>query len=87
MFQMIGHGVSSAGMFFMVGVVYDRVHHRNLDQFGGLFGRMPLYTALAVGIFFAGLGYPDFVVSLAKCSSCSRSGTSARRWPLFRRSS
>jgi NADH-quinone oxidoreductase subunit M len=58
MFQMIGHGVSSAGMFFMVGVVYDRVHHRNLDQFGGLFGRMPLYTALAVGIFFAGLGLP-----------------------------
>ena len=31
MFQMIGHGVSSAGMFFMVGVVYDRVHHRNLE--------------------------------------------------------
>jgi NADH-quinone oxidoreductase subunit M len=58
MFQMIGHGVSSAGMFFMVGVIYDRVHHRNLDQFGGLYGRMPLYTALAIGIFFAGLGLP-----------------------------
>jgi NADH-quinone oxidoreductase subunit M len=58
MFQMIGHGISSAGMFFMVGVIYDRVHHRNLNQFGGLFGRMPLYTALAVGIFFAGLGLP-----------------------------
>ncbi len=58
MFQMIGHGVSSAGMFFMVGVVYDRVHHRNLNEFGGLYGRMPLYTALAMGIFFAGLGLP-----------------------------
>lgn len=58
MFQMIGHGVSSAGMFFMVGVIYDRVHHRNLSQFGGLYGRMPLYTALAIGIFFAGLGLP-----------------------------
>ena len=58
MFQMIGHGVSSAGMFFMVGVVYDRVHHRNLDQFGGLYGIMPMYTALAIGIFFAGLGLP-----------------------------
>ena len=41
MFQMIGHGVSSAGMFFMVGVVYDRVHHRNLNEFGGLYGKMP----------------------------------------------
>ena len=58
MFQMIGHGVSSAGMFFMVGVIYDRVHHRDLNKFGGLFSRMPLYTALAIGIFFAGLGLP-----------------------------
>lgn len=58
MFQMIAHGISSTGMFFMVGVVYDRVHHRNLEEFGGLFGRMPVYTALSIGIFFAGLGLP-----------------------------
>ena len=58
MFQMIGHGVSSAGMFFMVGVVYDRVHHRNLDEFGGLFSKMPVYSGLAIGLFFAGLGLP-----------------------------
>ncbi|MFV1965555.1 MAG: NuoM family protein [Pirellulaceae bacterium] len=58
MFQMIAHGISSAGMFFMVGVIYDRVHHRNLDQFGGLFGKMPVYTGLSIGIFFAGLGLP-----------------------------
>lgn len=58
MFQMIAHGISSAGMFFMVGVVYDRVHHRELDKFGGLFGKMPVYTALAIGLFFAGLGLP-----------------------------
>ncbi len=58
MFQMIAHGLSSAGMFFMVGVVYDRVHHRNLDEFGGLFHKMPLYSGLAFGIFFAGLGLP-----------------------------
>jgi NADH-quinone oxidoreductase subunit M len=58
MFQMIAHGISSAGMFFMVGVVYDRVHHRNLREFGGLYGRMPVYTALSIGIFFAALGLP-----------------------------
>ena len=58
MFQMIGHGISSAGMFFMVGIVYDRVHHRNLEEFGGLFGKMPFYTAMAMGLFFAGLGLP-----------------------------
>jgi NADH-quinone oxidoreductase subunit M len=58
MFQMIGHGISSAGMFFMVGVIYDRVHHRDLNKFGGLIGLMPLYGGLAVGLFFAGLGLP-----------------------------
>ena len=58
MFQMIAHGISSAGMFFMVGVIYDRVHHRNVNEFGGLFGKMPLYTGLSIVIFFAGLGLP-----------------------------
>ncbi len=58
MFQMLAHGFSSAGMFFMVGVLYDRVHHRNLNEFGGIFNRMPVYSSLAVAVFFAGLGLP-----------------------------
>ncbi|RIK83534.1 MAG: NADH-quinone oxidoreductase subunit M [Planctomycetota bacterium] len=58
MFQMIAHGISSTGMFFMVGVLYDRVHHRNLDEFGGIYAKMPVYSGLAFGIFFAGLGLP-----------------------------
>ena len=58
MFQMIGHGISSPGMFLMVGIIYERVHHRNLEEFGGIFGKMPVYTAMAMGIFFAGLGLP-----------------------------
>src|SRR5579872_5880122 len=58
MFQMIAHGISSPGMFFMVGVIYERVHHRDLNQFGGLRGLMPVYGGLAIGIFFAGMGLP-----------------------------
>ena len=58
MFQMIAHGLSSAGMFFLVGVIYDRVHHRDLNQFGGLFAKMPIYGGISMGIFFAGLGLP-----------------------------
>lgn len=58
MFQMLAHGISSAGMFFMVGVLYDRVHHRNLNEFGGIFSKMPVYSGLAIVIFFAGLGLP-----------------------------
>ena len=58
MFQMIAHGISSAGMFFLVGVVYDRVHHRDLDRFGGLFQHMPTYSGISLVIFFAALGLP-----------------------------
>ncbi len=58
MFQMLAHGVSSAGMFFLVGVVYDRVHHRNLDEFGGLFHKMPVYSGISIVIFFAAMGLP-----------------------------
>ena len=58
MFQMIAHGISSAGMFFLVGVVYDRVHHRELDRYGGLFQRMPVYSGISLVIFFAALGLP-----------------------------
>jgi NADH-quinone oxidoreductase subunit M len=58
MFQMIAHGVTSAGMFFLVGVIYDRAHHRDLNNFRGLFEPMPLYSGVSAIIFFAALGLP-----------------------------
>jgi NADH-quinone oxidoreductase subunit M len=58
MFQMIAHGITSAGMFFLVGVIYDRAHHRNLDNFRGLFEPMPMYAGLSAVIFFAAMGLP-----------------------------
>ena len=58
MFQMLAHGISSTGMFFMVGVLYDRVHHRDINKFGGIAQVMPHYAGLAAVIFFAGLGLP-----------------------------
>ncbi len=72
MYQMIAHGISSAGMFFLVGVIYDRAHHRNLDNFRGLMEPMPLYGGISAIIFFAALGLPglcgfvgEFMVILA----------------------
>jgi NADH-quinone oxidoreductase subunit M len=56
--QMINHGVSSALMFLLVGVVYDRAHHRDLNRFGGLALKMPIYASLAMIGFFASLGLP-----------------------------
>jgi NADH-quinone oxidoreductase subunit M len=72
MFQMIAHGISSAGMFFLVGVIYDRAHHRDLNNFRGLMEPMPFYGGVSAVIFFAALGLPglcgfigEFMVVLA----------------------
>jgi NADH-quinone oxidoreductase subunit M len=45
-------------MFFLVGVIYDRAHHRNLDNFRGLYEPMPLYGGISAIIFFAAMGLP-----------------------------
>lgn len=57
-FQMFNHGMSSAMMFMLVGVIYDRAHHRDLFRFGGLGTKLPVYFTLAIIGFFAGLGLP-----------------------------
>jgi NADH-quinone oxidoreductase subunit M len=57
-FQMFNHGCVTAMLFLLVGVVYDRAHHRELDGFGGLVKPMPLYGGYAAFAFFAALGLP-----------------------------
>ncbi len=57
-FQMFTHGTSSAMMFLLVGVLYERAHHREIARFGGIATRMPVYFALAMVGFFAALGLP-----------------------------
>lgn len=58
MFQMLAHGVTSSAMFFVVGVVYERAHHREINRFGGLMSSMPLYGGLSAILFFASMGLP-----------------------------
>ncbi len=60
-FQMFAHGISSAMMFMLVGVIYERAHHREIARFGGLGVQMPNYFALAIVGFFASLGLPAMV--------------------------
>ena len=57
-FQMIAHGITASAMFFVVGVVYDRAHHRDLNRFGGLMEPMPAFSGLSAILFFASLGLP-----------------------------
>lgn len=56
--QMVTHGLSSAGMFFLVGVIYDRAHTRELDDFGGLWARLPVYGSILMFTAMASLGLP-----------------------------
>ena len=58
MFQMLAHGISSPMCFFLVGIIYDRAHHREINRFGGLWLTMPRYGTLATIGFFASLGLP-----------------------------
>ena len=58
MFQMISHGLVSAALFLCVGVIYDRMHTREIVAYGGLVNRMPWY-ALALMVFtMANVGLP-----------------------------
>src|SRR5215468_3708497 len=56
--QMFNHGTVTAMLFLLVGVIYDRAHHRNIDGFGGLASVMPVYTGVTAIAFFAALGLP-----------------------------
>jgi NADH-quinone oxidoreductase subunit M len=57
-FQMISHGIVSAALFLCVGVVYDRMHTREIAAYGGLIDRMPLYAAAFMVFTLANVGLP-----------------------------
>jgi NADH-quinone oxidoreductase subunit M len=58
--QMFNHGTITAMLFLLVGVIYDRAHHRDINGFGGLAAIMPVYTGVTAVAFFAALGLPGF---------------------------
>jgi NADH-quinone oxidoreductase subunit M len=57
-FQMLSHGVVSGALFLCVGVVYDRMHTREIDAYGGLVERMPLYAVCFMVFTLANMGLP-----------------------------
>lgn len=56
--QMFNHGLSAAAMFFLVGVIYERTHTRNLKDYGGLFPLVPVYGGILIFTSMASLGLP-----------------------------
>ncbi len=56
--QMFNHGLSAAGMFFLVGVIYSRTHTRDLKEYGGIWTVMPAYGMILIFTSMASLGLP-----------------------------
>jgi NADH-quinone oxidoreductase subunit M len=56
--QMFNHGISSAALFFLVGVIYDRTHTRKLEEYGGLRKILPIYAGVLGISMFSSLGLP-----------------------------
>jgi NADH-quinone oxidoreductase subunit M len=56
--QMLSHGLVSAGLFLVVGVIYDRLHTRDIDRYCGLVERMPAYALVFMCLMLASIGLP-----------------------------
>ena len=67
--QMLAHGVITGALFFLVGVIYDyRAHTRGVNDFGGLWERLPVYTGLTMLAMLASLGLPGLMGFVAEFS-------------------
>ena len=56
--QMFNHGIITGGLFFLVGIIYERAHTRELKKFGGLSAKLPYYYGIMLVTAFASLGLP-----------------------------
>ncbi len=56
--QMVNHGLSTGGLFLLVGILYERRHTKEIAQFGGLAHVMPVYATFTLIIFLASMGLP-----------------------------
>jgi NADH-quinone oxidoreductase subunit M len=56
--QMVNHGISTGGLFLIVGMIYERRHTRDMDAFGGLWKIMPVYGALTLIVVLSSMGLP-----------------------------
>src|SRR5258708_23044114 len=83
LFMMVAHGVTSAMLFFIVGVVYERAHHRELSRFGGLATPMPVYTGFSTVACMANLGPPALCGVVGGCPGLAGASPAARPGSLL----
>jgi NADH-quinone oxidoreductase subunit M len=84
--QSFNHGILSAALFLIAGVLYDRTHSRLMDDYKGLWKKMPAYTFFVLLIFFASLGLPGlnaFVSEFLALSSAFESTHIQTGWAML----
>jgi NADH-quinone oxidoreductase subunit M len=57
-YQMLNHGLSTGALFLLVGMIYDRRHTRLIEDFGGLWKQLPIFSALLLFVTFSSIGLP-----------------------------
>jgi NADH-quinone oxidoreductase subunit M len=57
-YQMLNHGLSTGALFLLVGMIYDRRHTRMIDDFGGLWQQVPVFSGLLLLVTFSSIGLP-----------------------------
>jgi NADH-quinone oxidoreductase subunit M len=57
-YQMLNHGLSTGALFLLVGMIYERRHTRMIDEFGGLWKQLPIFSAVLLVITFSSIGLP-----------------------------
>lgn len=64
--HMVNHGIYSAGLFLLVGIIYERRHTRDINEFGGLFHVMPGYAAVFLAMALTAIGLPMLCVFISE---------------------
>jgi NADH-quinone oxidoreductase subunit M len=85
--QMVNHGLSTGALFLVVGMIYERRHTREMDQFGGLWKVMPIYGTLTLIIALSSMGLPglngfvgEFTILLGAWAAGGAGGVLGSYW-------
>lgn len=82
-FQLISHGILSAMLFLMAGVLYSRTGNRDIDSYSGLASKMPVFTLISGIAIFASLGLPGFSGFIGEFFSLMGAFTSPLLMPMY----
>jgi NADH-quinone oxidoreductase subunit M len=84
--QMVNHGFSTAGLFLLVGMLYERYHTRRISEFGGMATKMPLFGACMVFVVMSSVGLPGlngFIGEALSLMGIFEQQIVHNEWPIF----